>query len=233
MLYTCSGCPKYPTQPGLEYSRGMGIHSFFWQLIPLSPTLIKEIFFLIFNLNQLLFSLKPLSFFLSLHDLVESLSVSIVRSLRTLKEPSLLQVFSPNISFLQPQLSQPVFMGEVLQSSLIILWPSCGCYITGPHFSWAGDWELDTLLCVRSHESKAEGDSHLCRCAGHTSFYADGIQLCFRSISTPKSFSTGLLLIYSFPSLYWPWDYPSSDAELYTWPCLTDPLPKADNIPSI
>lgn len=37
MLYTRSGCPKYPTQPGLEYSRGMGIHSFFWQLIPLSP----------------------------------------------------------------------------------------------------------------------------------------------------------------------------------------------------
>ncbi|KAK4827388.1 hypothetical protein QYF61_017793 [Mycteria americana] len=74
--------------------------------------------------------------------------------------------------------------------------------------------ELDAVLQVRSHQSGVEGQNHLPRSAGHASFDAAqdtvGLLGCectllahvrFSSISTPKSFSAGLLSITSSPSL--------------------------------
>ncbi|KAK4812888.1 LOW QUALITY PROTEIN: hypothetical protein QYF61_024244 [Mycteria americana] len=105
-----------PTQPGLEHFQGWGIHSFSGQPVPVPHHLIVKSFFLISNLNLLSFSLKPLPLALSLHALVKSPSPAFL-PLQVLEgcykvslEPSLLQAE-------QPQLSQPVFIGEVLQPS--------------------------------------------------------------------------------------------------------------------
>ncbi|KAK4823365.1 hypothetical protein QYF61_001713 [Mycteria americana] len=72
----------------------------------------------------------------------------------------------------QPQLSQPVLIGEVLQPS---------DHFRGPPLDLLQQFhvlfvlrapELDAVLQVRSHQSRVEGQNHLPRPAGHTSFDA-------------------------------------------------------------
>ncbi|KAK4831476.1 hypothetical protein QYF61_017724 [Mycteria americana] len=95
-------------------------------------------------------------------------------------EPSLLQAE-------QPQLSQPIFIGEVLQPSDHL----CGLPLDSLQqvhvLFMLGAPELDAVLQVESHQSGAEGQNHLCRPAGHASFYAAqdtvGLLGCERTLS--------------------------------------------------
>ncbi|KAK4811179.1 hypothetical protein QYF61_019810 [Mycteria americana] len=70
----------------------------------------------------------------------------------------------------QPQLSEPFFIGEVLQPSDHFCGTSSGLALTGPSLSCTGAPELDAVLQVGSQESGVEGENHLPRPAGHASF---------------------------------------------------------------
>jgi len=104
-------------QPGLEHCQGGGSHSFSGQPGPVFHPLMVKNFFLISNLNLPSFSLKPLPLVLSLHTPVQSPSPSFLWApsgtgscSKVIPQPSLLQAE-------QPQLPQPVLIGEVLQPS--------------------------------------------------------------------------------------------------------------------
>ncbi|KAK4830718.1 hypothetical protein QYF61_013168 [Mycteria americana] len=80
-------------------------------------------------------------------------------------EPSLLQAK-------QTQLSQPIFVGEVLQPS-DHLHGSCLDSLQQDHvLLMLGAPELDAVLQVRSHQSRVEEKNHLPQPADHVSFYA-------------------------------------------------------------
>ncbi|KAK4828307.1 LOW QUALITY PROTEIN: hypothetical protein QYF61_025319 [Mycteria americana] len=133
--------------------------------------LILENFFLISNLNLPSFSLKPLTLVLSLHALVKSPSPAFLppagtgRLLEGLPEPSLLQAE-------QPQLSQPVFIGEVLQHPYHLCGPPLGSLQQVHVLLMLGAPQLNTVLQVGSHKSGVEGQNHLPQPTSHTSFDA-------------------------------------------------------------
>lgn len=55
------------------------------------------------------------------------------------------------------------------------LWPSSGLAWAGPHLTFAGAPELNTVLLVGSHENRVEEQNHLPWPAGHASFDADQV----------------------------------------------------------
>ncbi|KAK4805791.1 hypothetical protein QYF61_000397, partial [Mycteria americana] len=80
-------------------------------------------------------------------------------------EPSLLQAE-------QPQVSQPVFIREVLQPSDHLRGPPLDSLQQVHVLLILGDPELNAVLQVRSHKSGVEGENHLPRPAGDASFDA-------------------------------------------------------------
>ena len=105
-----------PIQPCLEHFQGWGIHNFLGNLFQCLTTFTVNNFFLISNLPS--FSLKPLPLVLSLHALVNSPSPAFLEA--PLQVLEYCNQVSPQPSLLraeQHQLSQPVFIGVVLQPS--------------------------------------------------------------------------------------------------------------------
>ncbi|KAK4831823.1 hypothetical protein QYF61_019346 [Mycteria americana] len=80
-------------------------------------------------------------------------------------QPSLLQAE-------QPQLSQPVFIGEVHQPSDHLRGPPLGLLKQVHVLLMLGTTELNTVLQAGSHKSGVEVENHLPPPAGHTSFDA-------------------------------------------------------------
>ncbi|KAK4808881.1 hypothetical protein QYF61_007996 [Mycteria americana] len=80
-------------------------------------------------------------------------------------EPSLLQAE-------QPQLSQPVFIGEVLQPSDHLHGPPLDLLQQVHVLLMLGAPQVDAVLQVGSHKSGVKGQNHLPRPAGHSSFDA-------------------------------------------------------------
>ena len=121
---------------------------------------IKD-FFLIFSLNLPSFSLKPFPLVLAKQSPKESVPFFLTAPLQVLKgcyqvslEPSLLQAE-------QPQLSRPVLVGEVFHSL---------CHFCGPPLDALQQVcvspvlripHLDTVLQVRCHQHRAQGQDHL------------------------------------------------------------------------
>ena len=111
---TPSTSPGCPVQPGLEHFQGGAAAASLGNLGQCLTTLMVKNFFVISGLNLPSFSLKPLPLVLSLHALFKSPSPAFFWVLegcpKVSLEPSLLQAE-------QPQISQPVFIREVLQPS--------------------------------------------------------------------------------------------------------------------
>ncbi|KAK4810951.1 hypothetical protein QYF61_013359 [Mycteria americana] len=72
----------------------------------------------------------------------------------------------------QPQLSQPVLIGEVFQPSDHFCGPPLDPLQQACVFLVLGTPELDAVLQVGSHQSRVGGQNHLPRPAGHASFDA-------------------------------------------------------------
>ena len=165
------------------------------------------------NLNLQCFNVKPLPLVLSLHALAKkTLSSFLISPLQVLKgrnkvspQPSLLQAE-------QPQISQPFLIGEVFHPSDHFCGPPLDPLQQLHVLIVLGDAELDAVLQMRCHQSRAKGQNHLPQPAGCASFdAAQGLLGCertlpvilnFWSASTCKSFSSRLLSIHSLPSLY-------------------------------
>ncbi|KAK4824151.1 hypothetical protein QYF61_011229 [Mycteria americana] len=81
-------------------------------------------------------------------------------------------VDAPSLSAEQPQLSQPVLVGEVFQPSDHFHGPPLDLLQQVHVFCVLRAPELDAGLQVGSHQSRAEGQNHLPRPAGHASFDA-------------------------------------------------------------
>ncbi|KAK4831174.1 LOW QUALITY PROTEIN: hypothetical protein QYF61_015644 [Mycteria americana] len=141
-----------PIQPDLECFQGWGIHYLSGQPLSASPPSFL-------NLPSL--SLKPLLLVLSQQALLKILEGCYKVSL----EPSLLQAE-------QPQLSQPVLVGEVLQPSDHFHGPPLDPLQQLHVFPLLRAPELDTVLQMSSHQSRGEGQNHLPGPAGHSSFDA-------------------------------------------------------------
>ncbi|KAK4833105.1 LOW QUALITY PROTEIN: hypothetical protein QYF61_027771 [Mycteria americana] len=124
-------------------------------------TLIVKNFFLKSSLNLPSLSLKPLLLVLSQQALLKILEGCYKVSL----EPSLLQAE-------QPQLSQPVPRGEVLQPSDHFLGPPLDPLQQLHVLLVLRAPELDAVLQVRSHQSRVEGQNHLPQPAGHAALDA-------------------------------------------------------------
>ncbi|KAK4818676.1 hypothetical protein QYF61_017421 [Mycteria americana] len=140
-------------------------------------TLIVNNFFLKSSLNLPSLSLKPLLLVLSQQALLKSLSQSFLQAPFKYWEAAAEQ----------PQLSQPVFIGEVLQPS---------DHFHGPPLDLLQ--QLHVLLVLRAPELDAvlQGTVGLLGCERTLSAH---IQLSVHQYT--KSFSAGLLLITSSPSL--------------------------------
>ncbi|KAK4813652.1 hypothetical protein QYF61_014951 [Mycteria americana] len=115
----------------------------------------------------------------------------------------------------QPQLSQPVFIGEVLQASDHLGGPPLDSLQQVQVLLMLGAPELDAVLQVGSPKSGVEGENHLPRLLvtlllmrprRRLAFWAAStrcqVMLSFTSANTPESFSAGLLSLHSPPSLY-------------------------------
>ncbi|KAK4814100.1 hypothetical protein QYF61_008195 [Mycteria americana] len=124
-------------------------------------TLMVKNLFLKSSLNLPSLSLKPLLLVLSqqaLPKILEGCS-------KVSPQPSLLQAE-------QPQLSQPVLVGEVLQPLDHFHGPPLDLLQQLHVLLVLRAPELDAVLQVRSHQSRVEGQNHLPRPAGHASFDA-------------------------------------------------------------
>jgi len=115
----------------------------------------------------------------------------------------------------QPQLSQLVLIREVLQPSDNFCGPPLDLLQQLHLLLVLRAPDLDAGLQVKFHQGSADGQNHLPRPAGHAAFDAaqdtTGLLGCKHPllaivklfvIRTLKSFSSGLLLISSSPSLY-------------------------------
>ncbi|KAK4822675.1 hypothetical protein QYF61_019042 [Mycteria americana] len=147
-----------PIQPGLEHFQGWDIHSFSGQPVPSNSTLFQ------FK------AITPCP--IATCPCKKSLSSFLVGPLQAVEgcykvspEPSLLQAK-------QPQLSQPVFIGVVLQPSDHLCGPPLDSLQQVHVLLMLGTPEPNAVLQVGSHESRVEGENHLPRPAGHASFDA-------------------------------------------------------------
>ncbi|KAK4817094.1 hypothetical protein QYF61_027925 [Mycteria americana] len=147
-----------PFQPGLECFQGWGIYHLSGQPVPSESTI-----FYFKTITPCLITTDPTK---------NSVPFFLISPLQVLKgrnkvspEPSLLQAK-------QPQVSQPFLMGEVFHPSdyfcSLPLDPLQQVHV----FPVLGTPELDAVLQVGSHQSRAEGQNPLPRPAGHPSFDA-------------------------------------------------------------
>ncbi|KAK4808555.1 hypothetical protein QYF61_009858 [Mycteria americana] len=148
-------------------------------------TLIVKNFFLKSSLNLPFLSLKPLLLVLSQQALLKLLE----GFYKVSRQPSLLQAE-------QPQLSQPVLVGEVLQPSDHFCGPPLDPLQQLHVLLVLRAPELDAVLQLWSHQSRPRIPLAFWAASTHCRLTSS-----FSSISTPKSFSTGLLSITSSPSL--------------------------------
>ncbi|XP_068253163.1 ubiquitin-conjugating enzyme E2 W isoform X1 [Nyctibius grandis] len=111
-------------------------------------------------------------------------------------EPSLLQAE-------EPQLSQPVFIGEVLQPFDHHRGPPLDSFQQLHVLLMLGAPEMNAVLQVGSHESRVKGQNHLPRRAGRASFDAAqdmvGFLGCERTL--PAHVELLILLSFSCPTL--------------------------------
>ncbi|KAK4827563.1 hypothetical protein QYF61_019187 [Mycteria americana] len=158
---TRPGCSKpHPTWPW-NTSRGGASTTSLDDLFQCLTTLIVKNLILISNLNLPTFSLKPLPLVLSPHALAPFTCWKAAR-----RSPrSLLQAE-------QPQLSQPVFVGEVLQPSGHLHGPPLDLLQQLHVLLMLRPPELHAVLQMGSHKSGVEGQNHLPQPAGHASFDA-------------------------------------------------------------
>ena len=101
------------------------------------------------------------------HPSEKSLSILPVGPLQVLEGCSMV---TPEPSFLQaeqPQLPQPVLIGEVLQPSDYLRCPPLDTLQHIHVLPMLGAPELDAVVQVGSHESGIKGQNHLPRPAGH------------------------------------------------------------------
>ncbi|GAB0205260.1 hypothetical protein GRJ2_002991600 [Grus japonensis] len=100
------------------------------------------------------------------------LSLSQPMSFFTFTLPILFPILPGKVGAEQPQTPQPGLIGEVLQPSDHLHGPPLDS-LQQLHVSPVlGTPDLDTVLQVESHKSRVEGQNHLPRPAGHTSFDA-------------------------------------------------------------
>ncbi|KAK4824907.1 LOW QUALITY PROTEIN: hypothetical protein QYF61_021422 [Mycteria americana] len=147
-----------PVQPDLECFQGWG------NLFQCLTTCIVKHFFLKSSLNLPSLSLKPLLLVLSQQALLKVCPL-LESCYKVSPEPCLLQAE-------QPQLSQPVLVGEVLQPSDHFRRPPLDPLQQLHVLLVLRAPELEAVLQVGSHQSRVEGQNHLPRPAGHTSFDA-------------------------------------------------------------
>ncbi|KAK4823100.1 hypothetical protein QYF61_025838 [Mycteria americana] len=149
-----------PLQPDLMFP-GMGHLQPPWATCLCSTIPIVIHFFLTSSLNPPSFSLKPLPLVLSLQALLRILK----GCNKVSPEPYLLRAK-------QPQLSQPVLIGEMFHPSDHFCGPPLDLLQQVHVLPVLRTPELDAVLQVGSHHSRAEGQNHLPQPAGHTSFDA-------------------------------------------------------------
>jgi len=136
---------RAPSNLALNTASEGAATAFLASLCQCFTTLMVKNFFLISNLNLPSFSLEPFRLVLSLHTLVKSPSPAFLSAppgtgscSKVTLEPSLLQAE-------QPQLPQPVLVGEVLQPSVHLRGLLWTCSNTSMSFlcwglqSWAQD----------------------------------------------------------------------------------------------
>ncbi|KAK4812466.1 LOW QUALITY PROTEIN: hypothetical protein QYF61_026459 [Mycteria americana] len=155
-------------------------------------TLIVKNFFLKSSLNLPSLSLKPLLLVLSQQALLKILA----GCYKVSPQPSLLQAE-------QPQLSQPVLVGEVLQPSHHFRGPPLDPLQQLHVLLVLRDPELDTVLQVGSHQSRVEGQDRLPQPAGHAAFDAAqdmaGLLGCERTLSAHVQ-----LFVHQCPQVLFP-----------------------------
>ncbi|KAK4827937.1 hypothetical protein QYF61_022552 [Mycteria americana] len=138
----------------------------------------------------------------------------------------------PSFSAEQPQLSQPVLIGEVLHPLDHFCGPPLDPLQQVRVFPVLRTPELDAVLQVGSHQSRVEGQNRLPRPAGHASFDAAqdmvGFLGCertlpaytqFASTNTHKFFSAGLLSTFHPPACIDTRGCPNPGAGPCAWPC--------------
>ncbi|KAK4813670.1 hypothetical protein QYF61_017637, partial [Mycteria americana] len=143
-----------PIQPGLKHFQGWGIHNFSGQPVPVPHHPHSEEFLpYILSKSTTLFQFKAITPCpITTSPCKKSLSSFLVLEgcYKVSPEPSLLQAE-------QPQLSQPVFIGEVLQPSHHLRGPPLDSLQQVHVLLMLGAPELDTVLQVGSHKSGVEG----------------------------------------------------------------------------
>jgi len=164
--------PRAPSNRALNTARQGAATASLGSLGQCFTTFMVKNFFLISNLNLPSFSLEPFPLVLSLYTLRKAPLHPSCRPLQALKgcykvtpESSLLQAE-------QPQFSQPVLIGKVLQPSDHLCGPPLDplqhihvlLMLVAP--------ELDAVLQVGSQESGVKRHNHLPRPAGHASLDA-------------------------------------------------------------
>lgn len=182
-------------------------------------TVWVEGFLLIFNLYFPFFILNPFHLAITLSECVKSQTPSFFYKLyKFISYPQIpeghTEVFPRAFSRRNKPRTLNFSTQERCFSSLIIFVASSGSAPRAPCYSCVWVTDLDAVLQVRPHESRAEGGNHLTHPAGHPSSDAAqdaaGLPGCKRALlahvklficRTIKSFSTGLLS-RSSPSLY-------------------------------
>ncbi|KAK4826321.1 hypothetical protein QYF61_007406 [Mycteria americana] len=151
--------------------------------------LIVKNFFFISSLSLPSFSLKT------------SLLVLLQQSLlKILKGHSKVSLESSLLQAEQPQVSQPVFIGEVFHPSDHFCGPLLDPFQQVHVFPVLRTPELDAVLQVGSHQSRVEGQNHLLRPAGHAYFDAAqdmvGLLSCKHTLSAHVQF-----FIHQYPQV--------------------------------
>jgi len=108
---------KAPANPALNTAREGAATASLGNLFQCFTTLTVKNFFFVSNLNLPSFSLKPLPLVLSLHALVKCPPPALAGPLQVLEGSSEVSLKPSLPQPEQPQLSQPVLTGEVLQPS--------------------------------------------------------------------------------------------------------------------
>ncbi|KAK4832092.1 hypothetical protein QYF61_020707 [Mycteria americana] len=160
---------KAPSNLALNTSRDGAATTSLGNLFQGLTTLIVKNFFLISNLNLPSCSLKPLPLPCPCK---KSLSRFLVGPFQVLEGCYKVSSEPPLLQAEQPQLSQPVFIGEVLQPSDPLHGPPLDSFQQVHVLLMLGAPELNAVLRVGSHESGVEGENHLPRPAGPASFDA-------------------------------------------------------------
>ncbi|KAK4819077.1 hypothetical protein QYF61_025310 [Mycteria americana] len=140
-----------PIQPGLEHFQGWGITAALGNLLQCLTTLTVKNFFLVSNLNLPSFSLKPSPLVYHYMPFFPAGPLQVLEGCyKVSPQPSLLQAEPP-------QLSQPVFIGEVLQPTDHLHGPPLDSLQQLHVLLMLGTPELDAVLQVGPHQHGAEG----------------------------------------------------------------------------